>query len=322
MTPSPHSPTHPTLRLDPRYPLLWRSPTSLQLGVDAPPARFGNVTIAEERMLAALTVGATSAGLGVIGANSGLTKTQVARFHTAVRPALLTEEPVSTARRTVVVSGSGPTADRLVWRLREGGLDPRPTGESPDDAVAAPALGEAPLAVVVGHYVLDPAFSGLWLRRDVPHLPVVYGDTSVRIGPLVEPGSGPCLHCLERHRADADPAWPAIAAQLWGLRSTAETPFLASEAATAAARIALNRLAGLPTPVSAPSPASSSITIDAVTGAIERRTHVPHPECSCGGIAGSTVSEPARRGTATGRSPRSAGRPRPTTTGAGLSVPA
>ena len=181
-----------TLRLDPRYPLVWRSPTSLQFGVDDPPARFENVTIAEERMIAALEVGATPAGLVVIGTQSGLTAAEVADFQAAIRPALESVEPSAPAR-IVVVSGVGPTADRLAWRLREAGLDPRPTGERPGDAVATTARRGAPLAVVVGHYVLDPEFYGLWLRRDVPHLPIVYGDTSVRIGPLIEPGSGPCL---------------------------------------------------------------------------------------------------------------------------------
>jgi bacteriocin biosynthesis cyclodehydratase domain-containing protein len=323
-----------TLRLDPRYPLVWRSPTSLQLGVDRPRARFDQVTIAEERMLAALAVGSTARGIEVIGRNSGLTRAQVAEFQAAIHPALApAEEPAVSspaAARTVVISGAGPTADRLAWRLTEAGLDPRPTGVRPDDAVAAPALRAAGLAVVVGHYVLDPEFYGLWLRRDIPHLPIVFGDTGVRIGPLVEPGAGPCLYCLDRHRTDADPAWPAIASQLWGLRSTAETPFLASEAATAAARLVVDRLAGRAVP------AATSITIDAATGRQSQGGHLRHPDCGCAGIPAAeapaaelsalAVSAPAPRGTSTARSGhparRSAARPSPTRRGEGLSVPA
>ena len=33
-------------------------------------------------------------------------------------------------------------------------------------------------------------------------------------GPLVTPGRGPCLRCLDLHRCDRDPAWPALLAQL------------------------------------------------------------------------------------------------------------
>ncbi|HEU4849279.1 MAG TPA: TOMM precursor leader peptide-binding protein [Terrimesophilobacter sp.] len=315
-----------TLRLDPRYPLVWRSPTSLQLGVDEPRARFDHVTVAEERLLAALTVGSTATGIQVIGANSGLTKAQIAGFQTAIVPALETAQgsPAKgspAASHTVVVSGAGPTADRLAWRLTEAGLDPRATGASPGDAVAAPALRSAAIAVVVGHYVLDPEFYGLWLRRDIPHLPIVFGDTGVRIGPLVEPGAGPCLYCLDRYRTDADPAWPAIASQLWGLRSTAETPFLASETATVAARLLANRLAGLP------APAATSITIDAATGEQSRQGHVAHPDCGCAGLTElesgrPVVSERAPRGTSRADSRRSAARSRRTTRGADVSVPA
>ncbi len=309
-----------TLRLDPRYPLVWRSPTSLQFGVDDPPARFDTVTIAEERMIAALAVGATPAGIRVIGMQSGLTAARVAEFQSTISPVLETVEP-AVPRRIVVVAGAGPTADRLAWRLEEAGLDARPTGERPEDAVAAPALSAAPLAIVVGHFVLDPDFFGLWLRRDIPHLPIVFGDTSVRIGPLIEPGAGPCLYCLDRHRTDADPAWPAIASQLWGRRSAAETPFLASEAATVAARIAERRLAGTTVTGTAAIPAKSH-TIDAATGAIRRRSHVRHPDCACGGIVQPRVSVPVLPENGSAHSRRSAGPPTPTTTGAGLSVPA
>ncbi len=311
-----------TLRLDPRYPLVWRSPTSLQLGIDDPRVRLDDVTVAEERLLAALTVGSTSEGIEVIGVNSGLTRRQVAEFQRAILPALDTAEPAPAPSHVVVVSGAGPTADRLAWRLTEAGLDPRPTGVRPDDAVAAPALRSAALAVVVGHYVLDPEFYGLWLRRDIPHLPIVFGDTGVRIGPLVEPGSGPCLYCLDRHRTDADPAWPAIASQLWGLRSRVETPFLASETATVAARLVADRLGPR---LGTRTAAATSIAIDAATGAQSLEGHVPHPDCGCAGIGGidpaiPVISERVPRGTAKAGSRRPSARPRPTTKDAVLPV--
>jgi bacteriocin biosynthesis cyclodehydratase domain-containing protein len=315
-----------TLRLDPRFPLLWRTPTSLQLGVDGPAVLLPEVAIGHERMIAALGVGVTSAGLDLIGAESGLDAIELADFRERIRPALLeTSRPVEPR---VAVAGSGPTADRLAWRLREAGLDARPTGERPEDAGALP-VRPGDLAVVVGHYVLDPEFRGLWLRRDTPHLPVVYGDALVRIGPFVEPGTGPCLYCLERHAADADPAWPALAGQLLGRRSGAETRFLASEAATIAARLVLSRATGSAAAI------ATSVTIDAESGALNRREWARHPECACAGLPELTgadardgvgesreLSVPDRRGTGTGRSRPGADRSRPTTTGEAVSVPA
>lgn len=272
------------LRLDPRYPIVWRSPDSLQIGVDDPPVTIAGVTTAEERMLAALTVGATRPGLSLIGTQSGLTEREVSRFHRLVAPAL--ESPEQKHRPMVVVAGAGATVDRLAYRLTEAGLSPRLVGRSPSGAVTTPMLRGAPFAIAVAHYVLDPEFYGLWLRRDMPHLPIVYGDTSVRVGPVIEPGSGPCLYCLDRHRTDADPAWPAIASQLWGTRSTAESPLLASEAATMATRLALTHLRGLP------EEAGTSFTIDAVSGETTSRHWLPHPECACWGIAGAPTGSP------------------------------
>lgn len=311
------------LRLDRKYPLVWRSPDSLQLGVDDPPVTLSGVTIAQERMLSALNVGTTRPGLSLIGTQSGLTEREVSRFHRLVAPAL--ESPQVPGRPIVVVAGTGPTVDRLAYRLTEAGLSPRLVGQDPHSAVATPLLRNAPFAIVVAHYVLDPEFYGLWLRRDLPHLPIVFGDTSVRIGPVIEPGNGPCLYCLDRRRTDADPAWPAIASQLWGTRSTAESPFLASEAATMAARLALVHVRGLPFA------AGTSFTIDAETGGTNARHWLPHPECACSGLAGapavgavpiSAVPEaPVRPGSGTARSRRRA-RPTGTRTDAAASVPA
>jgi bacteriocin biosynthesis cyclodehydratase domain-containing protein len=314
------------LRLDPAYPILWRSPGSLQLGVDDPPAVFPEVTIAQERLLAALRVGATRSGVSLLGRASGLSDREIAEFHRTVSPALERRPPRD--RPPVVVAGSGPTVDRLAWRLTEAGLTPRLVGSQPEAAVATPRLRAAPLAVLVTHYIPDPAYLGLWLRHDVPHLPVVFGDTSVRIGPLVEPGRTACLYCVERHRADADPAWPVLASQLGGTRGLAETPLLASEAALRAARLALHRIrADVVEPGRLPSEwrAGASVTIDAETGAVLHQGWAPHPDCACRGLPLAPAARPAgpgrvRPGTGTARS--RSGRPTSTTTGRASSVPA
>src|ERR1700754_4054106 len=76
------------------------------------------------------------------------------------------------------------------------------------------SVGPPEFAILVADWVVSPADHGSWLRRDIPHLPVVLGDSGATIGPFLEPGSCPCLLCVHRARADADPAWPPIASQL------------------------------------------------------------------------------------------------------------
>ncbi len=54
------------------------------------------------------------------------------------------------------------------------------------------------------------------LRAGVPHLTASASEAIGVVGPLVVPGRTACLRCLDLARADRDPAWPLILAQLGG----------------------------------------------------------------------------------------------------------
>ena len=135
-------------------------------------------------------------------------------------------------------------------------------------------------------------------RSGVPHLvATVRGSTGI-VGPLVVPGATSCLRCADLHRRDADPRWPALAAQL-----TASDPPPSGATVTClltAATAALQVLAYL----------DGSGTPGTVDATIELRPpdHSPrlrrwtvHPGCGCG-AAGSadpgpdTVRTPPRDG--------------------------
>jgi hypothetical protein len=51
------------------------------------------------------------------------------------------------------------------------------------------------------------------VRCRVAHLVVVMEGDAVRIGPVVVPGSTPCIECTDLHRAAWDPAWLALVPQ-------------------------------------------------------------------------------------------------------------
>jgi bacteriocin biosynthesis cyclodehydratase domain-containing protein len=255
------------LRLDPRLPLVWRSPTSVQLGIDPPVAVLHDVTEAQERLLAALSAGVSDTGAAMIAGDPIVRDELVA----AVRPAL---EPPSAgfSLATVAVSGVGPVADAIAEALAGSGVRVLATADP-----AALVDARPDLAVLTADHVLAPSAHAMWLRRDVPHLPVVLGDSAATIGPLVEPGAAPCLLCLELHRRDADPAWPAIATQLLGRRSRAVSPTLVMEAAAAAARAVLHRMAS-------GASAAVAVRIEAATGERTARHWQPHPDCGCRGL--------------------------------------
>ena len=245
------------LRLDPRFPMVWRSPTDLQFGVDHARVLLTEVTSAEERVIAALLRGISRSGLEMVATDAELPDLDA--LLDSLRPALLA--PTEPRAMTVAVEGAGVTAELVRARFEEAGI--RSSG-SPD------------LAVMIAHHVLSPDQHGHWLRRDVPHLPVLFGDQAVHIGPVIEPGRGPCLHCLERHRTDADPARPAIASQLWGRRSSTETPLIAGEVAALVVRAVLARLDG--------TDFADELLLDAVTGERHLRQWYSHPGCGCGGL--------------------------------------
>ncbi len=132
------------------------------------------------------------------------------------------------------------------------------------------------------------------------------------VGPLVVPGAGPCLGCLDLHRGDRDPGWPLVAAQL-ATRPPAGSPAPGSVAcdlalATAASALgALAALAVLDGPVARPAragvAAGTSVDDHPLLGAQwllrlpfclpRRRTWGVHPACGCGWPGHVASREPA-----------------------------
>ncbi len=56
------------------------------------------------------------------------------------------------------------------------------------------------------------ATQNLWLAG-ITHLPVVFDESRVRIGPLVVPQETPCLNCLDEMMTSLDPAWAVLLPQ-------------------------------------------------------------------------------------------------------------
>lgn len=305
------------LRIDPRYPLVWRSPTSLQVGASVARVVFEELSHVDERLIAALSVGVTRPGLAVIARACGADESSVPALLGQLAPVLAAGGEPATSDVTVV--GTGLAVSRIAEALADAGHRVRITTD-PVGAAATPC----DLAIAVGHYVLAPELHGLWLRRDIPHLAVLFTDSGASISQIVEPGSGPCLYCLQLQLTDDDPAWPAISAQLWGRRSTTETALLSDEVAGIVCRSALARLERRHA-----ASAHHSVDVDAVTGATTETPRGIHPNCGCAQLRSEAdgPSAAARPGSdwpdavRAGTSPRSS-RPSPPTTGSAFAEPA
>ena len=171
-----------------------------------------------------------------------------------------------------------------------GGLLPadadRPRGTAAAEAVSrtAPSALVRPLRDGAATFVVQvgaPRPAGLTAlafgRRRLPHLAVDVRDGVAFVGPLVPPAGTPCLNCVDLHRRDRDPAWPALAAQL---STGPETPPPCS-VATLLATVAY-AVDEVLTYLDGGSPQTIGTTIEiSGPGRERRRTWAPHPLCDC-----------------------------------------
>jgi bacteriocin biosynthesis cyclodehydratase domain-containing protein len=181
------------------------------------------------------------------------------------------------ARRTgttVAVTGCGPVAAAVADLLTRSGLTAR--REKPG------AAGRADLSVLVGHQQPEHVAELVRLRR--PHLAVLASEAIGVVGPLVRPGSTACLRCLDLARAERDPAWPLVLAQVIGRDADPSgcDPILEAAVAAQAAAVAVAVADRAPLAL-----AAINGTLELVLPAWQwrRRSWRPHPGCTCGSRA-------------------------------------
>ncbi|NUU18278.1 thiamine biosynthesis protein ThiF [Cellulomonas humilata] len=144
------------------------------------------------------------------------------------------------------------------------------------------------LVVLVEDRVADPARGPALVSGATPHLGVVVREADTVVGPLVVPGKGACLRCLDLHRTDADGSWPSLVAQLSTGATPGEPAVTAAVCAGIGAAAVLAHLDGL---VGLGPGVTYEVSLpDAVP---RRRAWAVHPECGCTALPASLVG--ARR---------------------------
>lgn len=264
------------LRLAASHPPLWRTPSSLQLGTEAA-IRVDAVRPWQERLLGALADGIPDAMLLPLALGFGATAEEAVAFAARIDGALAREEtsPLSiqvelpdtltTGEREALVSG-WDAAGLVRVSARTWSSD-------------APQHG-IPL-ILVADRMVEPRRASRLMRSDVTHLPLELAGDRVRVGPVVIPGRTACAACLHAHRADADPQWPLLAAQLLGREPVRTAPALLVEAALLSGRM----LRELPTAEDATT--TFSVGVSAAHARREWHAHRPHARCLCRSPEGS-----------------------------------
>ncbi|HEY2078639.1 MAG TPA: TOMM precursor leader peptide-binding protein [Streptosporangiaceae bacterium] len=174
---------------------------------------------------------------------------------------------------TVGVRGHGPVAELVADLLTRSGL-----------AAAGPASGAqraspADLLLLVGRPSLDEATE--LLRSRQPYL-AVYADEAIGVvGPLVRPGVSACLRCIDLAKAQNDPAWPLILAQLAD-RSADPSGCDAVLATSVAAQAAAQALAFADRSQLPHAAVNATLELVLPSWQWRRRSWLPHPACICG----------------------------------------
>lgn len=215
----------------------------------------------------------------------------------------------------VVVRGDGPLAVGVAVGLGLAGVDAvhvvaagavlgvdvgtgyrdadrgRPRAAAAADAVhrVAPACRTNPparrtvpdLVVLADALAVEAELSRDLVTSGVGHLQVRVRDGRGVVGPLVLPGRSACLHCLDLHRVERDPAWPAVVAQLVGRSGRADPHTVLGTAALGTAQ-ALAALDGPAVATGEPPALDATLELDAAAATVVRRPWSPHPACWCG----------------------------------------
>lgn len=246
----------------------------MQVGFDHPHALIDGVGYPEELLLEALRVGTSAGTARLIATRAGASDARVDEVLDALRPVLVrSSDPTPPRAPRVVVEGGGTAADALRSLLRGEGCETVADEAEPD------------LAVLIADFAVAPARAAHWLAADVPHLAVIFGDEAVRIGPLVEPGRGPCLHCADRDRIDLDPDWPRLVIQALGVTAPTRTALADAAVAVAAADVVLRRVLAGWTGLGC-----VERTYSDASGAFTERRLEPHRECACRSLRGSATA--------------------------------
>jgi hypothetical protein len=180
-------------------------------------------------------------------------------------PAAPSPGPAGSTDRPLADPGAGPAQRQPPAPSRPGSrARPRP---DPDLVVLADShRRELPAALV---------------RTQVPHLAASASEAIGVVGPLVLPGRSACLRCLDLTRAERDPAWPLILAQLAGQSGADPLACDTVLATMVAAQAAAQALAFLDQGGQAPAVTNGTLELVLPGWQWRRRSWPPHARCGC-----------------------------------------
>ncbi|MBX6358065.1 MAG: ThiF family adenylyltransferase [Micromonosporaceae bacterium] len=279
---------------------------ALMPGQLAPPVR--RRLTAEAAALALRTAGAPARRPVPAGSRTAATPAQILRHRAAARVVVVGRGRLGPAVAVALahagigqvnpaLDGTVGPGDTLTAGLLAADLG-RPRSAAVAEAIqrTVPGTDTRPIRRGEASFVVQTGMPGparlhaaRYARYRLAHLSATVRDGTAIVGPLVPPAGSPCLNCLDLHRSDRDPAWPALAAQLATTPADAApggdepcaAPTVLAAASFAVAEV-LRYLDGRVAGSGWDDPQTLGATVEiAAPGRHRRRTWPPHPECDC-----------------------------------------
>lgn len=268
-------------RLNPEYPQLWRNPHTLQIGYDRAVVVLADLADGYWYLLEALRHGIGLSGLTLLATEHHISDTELRHFLEQLAPALLGGEALSTLAEEALPELLSEPVPNPALRLQFDGvaeiidqLARKLNQPHPVRSAQAPQL-----TVLCERYLIPPALWQPHIHAGQPHLPVVFGDQSVTIGPLVIPGKSACLYCTYLWQAEEQPWLATLYSQTRSHRQNYESS-LPSERGPLF-WIAIAELSWLLDSYRSGFPAAAESVQFYTNGEVTRKTWQRHPDCYC-----------------------------------------
>lgn len=217
------------LRLNPDFPPLWRDAEVIQFGID------GHVTVHmgdawQEPLLGELRAGIPAETYDVVAHRHGAPRAAARELLARLAPVLQRTPPAKVGVRVDAREVAEPRAQ--LWAQEaaaDAGFIVRTEGE--------PHVRTSDITLVLVEGAAAACRFADLLCNDRAHLPIAFEIGGTTVGPLVRPGTSPCLSCRDEHERARDAAWPLLHAQLVGRSAGSVAPTRIIEAVGLAARL-------------------------------------------------------------------------------------
>lgn len=223
------------LKLNPDIPAVWLSPQTLRFGFDEPLLVLEELNTGEEQLVSLLQHGTTAGAYRMFATRMGVSADNANTLLEALQPLFLPPQPPPPVTYRLI--GEPALIDSLSTLLlkEQPETQARPSVRKPQP--------ELPLTISISRFLAFSSLGQETLSNNTAHLPIVLGDQSVWVGPVILPGIVPCLYCIERAEVSREPHLATMIVQLLEPRTQASDPaLLRFAAALTAERISTFRL--------------------------------------------------------------------------------